>query len=68
MAERDSLKRDGEETPDAGGVRTAAETSEHEPGVNTHELRLMKQARVTNAITHPPEVNEAQMDPDVEEV
>lgn len=36
----------------AGGVRTAAETSGHEPGVNTHGLRLMKQARVTDANTH----------------
>lgn len=69
VAGRDSLERDGWDTPDAGAVRTAAETSGHEPGVNTHGLRLMKQARVTDANTHTHTHTPSKpMDPDVEEV
>lgn len=35
MEGKDSLKRNGEEAPDTGGIRTSAKTTEHKTGVNT---------------------------------
>ena len=35
MEGKDSLKRNGEEAPGTGGIRTPAKTSEHKTGENT---------------------------------